>query len=161
MSDQHNYLTTLDVLHDLIQVNGLRVCGYQPIIENRSDAVSSPWYVLLDEIICQSQRWQDELEVQVVELTGDLPANRGGGGELIRLWDTHKHAAADAVEPLEARLFSEGESALLQVYEQAAESVHSPMVCKQLIASQLDELMAFYDQCHPLHGVPMVAGAVH
>src|SRR5690606_14531859 len=78
MSDQHNYLTTLDVLHDLIQVNGLRVCGYQPIIENRSDAVSSPWYVLLDEIICQSRRWQDELEVQVVELTGDLPANRGG-----------------------------------------------------------------------------------
>ncbi|GGH04375.1 hypothetical protein GCM10007415_45850 [Parapedobacter pyrenivorans] len=58
-----NVNLTLEVLNDLIEINGLRIWNYQFIFERPNREISAELCTLFSQMIDQGQHLQNELEL--------------------------------------------------------------------------------------------------
>lgn len=146
-----NTKLTLEVLNDLIEVNGLRIWNYQFIFERPSPEISAALHTLFGQIIDQGQRLQNELEIQFVEMAQDLPPGGRSPGVILRVWNVVKSSFPDdRAMPLHEFLDS-GERAVLKAYDYAVELPGIMKHCRELIAGQRQELIAFYERHEQLY----------
>lgn len=143
---------TLEVLNDLIEVNGERIWSYQAMLEGPGDQTDVELNGVFEQIITQGQRLQDELELKYVELAHDLPARGSPSGIILRAWNLVKSAFINKKSSLSAtEFFDKGERALLKAYQFAQKQSDIIPSAKELIAGQRRELMAFYHQYKQLY----------
>lgn len=140
---------TLEALSDLIAINGLRIWSYQSLFEQCGYPVGEEWPRLLDYMIGQGQRWQDELEVAFVELAADLPVSGQTPGSVLRVWNETKSAFPPCRSEEINNFFGHVERAVLKAYDCALEHSNLLEPSNGLIAKQRQELLAFYEQSKP------------
>src|SRR5690606_41857129 len=81
---------TLEIINDLITVNGQRIWKYQLALKAGSNTSDLELRGILEQIVDQSQGFQEALEVQFRELAHDLASRadpsgtRGRAGGLVR-----------------------------------------------------------------------------
>src|SRR5690606_23543976 len=106
---------------------------------------------VFEEIIVQGQELQNELEVEFVSLTRDLPKRGNPNGPILKVWKTVS-AVLTAQRKVEiGELFDRGERALLKAYRYAEKQLDKPKRTKALIARQKQELSAFYKRYKRLY----------
>ncbi len=147
--------TILELLSDLIEVNGQRIWSYQVVLEDAVDGTDIELKMVFEQIITQGQRLQEELEVEFVRLAHDLPARGNPKGTILRAWDIVKSSFANQNMTIN-EFFDTGERALLKAYRYAEMNADVPPTTKKLIKRQKQELLVFYDQYQHLYQKQLV-----
>ncbi|MGK6351478.1 DUF2383 domain-containing protein [Parapedobacter sp. DT-150] len=142
---------TLEVLNDLIEVNGERIWSYQAMLEGPGDQTDAALNGVFEQMITQGQRLQDELELKYVELAHDLPARGSPSGIILRAWNLVKSAFSNKGSLSATEFFDKGERALLKAYRFAQKQSDIIPSARELIALQRRELTAFYRQYKQLY----------
>jgi len=142
---------TLEVLNDLIEINGLRIWNYQFIFERPNHETSAELCTLFSQMIDQGQHLQNELELQFVEIAHDLPPGGCSPGVILRVWAVVKSAFPhDGAMPL-SEFLDKGERAVLKAYDYAVKLPDIIKTCHELIDEQRQELVSFYQQYRSLY----------
>ncbi len=142
---------TLELLNDLIEVNGQRIWSYQAVLEGPADATDIELNMIFEQIIVQSQRLQEELEVEFVALANDLPTRGNPTGTILRAWNAVKTIFSDRPSIPISEFFDTGERALLKAYRYAEKQAGVVPVVRDLVVRQKQELSAFYRQYKQLY----------
>lgn len=146
--DQSN--ATLEIINDLIEVNGQRIWNYQVILAGSSGASDLELRGVFEQIVDQGQRFQEALELQFVELTHDLPNRGDPSGVILRTWGIVRAMFSETPAMPTSIVFDRGERAMLKAYRYAKKYAFGASIQK-IIASQQRELMAFYHQYKSLY----------
>ncbi|MBK1441574.1 DUF2383 domain-containing protein [Parapedobacter sp. ISTM3] len=143
---------TLEVLNDLIEVNGQRIWSYQAVLEGPADRADDELNRVFEQIIAQGQRLQEDLELEFVALAHDLPAKGKPSGTILRAWNVVKATFAKNGNSLSIyEFFNTGERALLKAYQYAERQEGLFPTARKLIVSQKAELSTFYRQYKQLY----------
>lgn len=136
---------TLEVLNDLVEVNGQRIWSYEAALEGTgNNNAEGKIHEVFEQIVAQGQQLQEELELQFVELANDLPTRGNPKGTVLQTWDIVKSIFARKDSMPISEFFDVGERALLSAYRYAEKRRGLVPSCKKLIARQKAELLAFY-----------------
>ncbi len=142
---------TLEVLNDLIEINGLRIWNYQFVFERPNHEINVELHTLFGQIIDQGQHFQNELEVQFVEIAQDLPPGGCSPGVILHVWDVVKSSFThDGAMPL-SEFFDKGERAVLKAYDYAVKLPGIIKPCQELVDEQRHELIIFYQRYKQLY----------
>ncbi|MFC3199029.1 hypothetical protein ACFOET_15500 [Parapedobacter deserti] len=112
---------TLEVLNDLIEVNGQRIWSYEAVRGRSAGQADDELSRMLEQIIIQGQRLQEELEVEYVALNNDLPTRGNPKGVILRAWDIVRSTFDKKGKgPMSiSEYFDTGERAMLKAYRYA------------------------------------------
>ncbi len=141
---------TLEIINDLIEVNGQRIWNYQVVLAGSSDASDLELYGVFEQIVDQGQRFQEALELQFVELANDLPNRENPSGAILRAWGIVKTMFPETSSMPTCVVFDSGERAILKAYRYAEKYIFGTS-SQKLIAGQQRELLAFYYQYKSLY----------
>lgn len=142
---------TLEIINDLITVNGQRIWNYQLALKAGSNTSDLELRGILEQIVDQSQRFQEALEVQFLELAHDLPKRGDPSGTIARAWRIVKALFPKSTLVPICVAFDKGERALLKAYRYAEKHTSTASSLHKLIAIQKRELAAFYHQYKSLY----------
>ncbi|PPK99112.1 hypothetical protein [Parapedobacter indicus] len=142
--------TTLEIINDLIEVNGQRIWNYQVVFKGFNGDPDLELYGVFEQIVDQGQRFQEALELQFVALAHDLP-NRGyPNGTILRTWEVVKALFRSTSSLPISLVFDKGERAMLKAYQYAEKHIYGTS-SQKIIAGQQRELVAFYRQYKSLY----------
>lgn len=141
---------TQALLNDLIEVNGQRIISYQSML-GHSVKHTNAEQELFEEIIVQGQELQNELEVEFVSLTRDLPKRGDPNGLILQVWGGVSSFLVNKRSVAIGELFDKGERALIKAYQYAEKQLNMPKRTKTLITRQKKELSAFYKRYKQLY----------
>lgn len=142
---------TLEIINDLIVVNGQRIWNYQIVLKRSNDIPDLALYGVFEQIVDQSQRFQEALELQFLELAHDLPKSGNPSGTILRAWRVVKALFSQTSFMPSCVIFDTGERALLKAYRYAEKHTSTTSALHTLIASQQRELSAFYHHYRSLY----------
>lgn len=142
---------TLEIINDLIEVNGQRIWNYQVVLKQSSDIPDLELYGVFEQIVDQSRRFQEALELQFVELAHDLPKRGHPSGTILRAWRVVKGLFPQTTFVPIFVIFDKGERALLKAYRYAEKHTSTTSASHKLIANQQRELSAFYHRYKSLY----------
>lgn len=146
--DQLN--ATLEIINDLIEVNGQRIWNYQVILAGSGDTPDLELFGVFEQIVDQGQRFQEALELQFVDLAHDLPNRGHPSGVILRTWGIVKALFSETSSITTSMAFDSGERATLKAYRYAKKYI-SGASTQRIIANQQHELIAFYHQYKSLY----------
>lgn len=149
--DMNQLKKTLEVLNDLIEVNGQRIWSYQAVLEGPADKADAELNMVFEQIIGQGQRLQEDLELEFVALAHDLPVKGNPSGTILRTWNIVKSTFAEKDALSISEFFNTGERALLKAYQYAEKQTGIVPSSKDLITRQKNELSMFYRQYKQLY----------
>jgi|GEM_PF-1115559 len=146
--------TTLEIINDLIEINGQRIWNYEAVLDGGGGYAADPepeLYAVFEQMIEQGQRFQEALELQFVDLAHDLPEHGSPSGIIVRAWDSVREWFAESSAGMPPCVFfNKGELAVLKAYGYAA-AQPMPVPSKEIIVDQRDELSAFYNRNKSLY----------
>lgn len=137
----------LGVLNDLIDVNGQRIWSYQGLLAGTDDKRRDEQLnLIVEEVVIQGQRLQEELELEYVDLAQDLPVKGATSGTVLHAWDLVMSLFADERSKSIRELLGKGERAFITAYRHAG--AHPALVppVNRLIQRQARELSLFYSR---------------